>query len=46
MVDAPASPLQAPLSQRPGRRMSQGSSHSESSESSDSLAPVGASCSE
>lgn len=46
MVDAPASPPQAPRSQRPGRRMSQGSSHSGSSESSDSLAPVGASCSE
>uniref|UniRef100_G1PGM3 Membrane-associated phosphatidylinositol transfer protein 3 n=1 Tax=Myotis lucifugus TaxID=59463 RepID=G1PGM3_MYOLU len=44
MVDAPASPLQAPRSQRPGRRMSQGSLHSESSESSDSLAPIGASC--
>ncbi|KAF5911754.1 hypothetical protein HPG69_015732 [Diceros bicornis minor] len=43
LLDAPASPPQAPRSQRLGRRMSQGSSHSESSESSDSLAPVGAS---
>ncbi|ELV12265.1 Membrane-associated phosphatidylinositol transfer protein 2, partial [Tupaia chinensis] len=37
-LDTSASPPQ-----RPGRRMSEGSSHSESSESSDSLAPVGAS---
>lgn len=45
IVETPASPPQAPRSQRPGRRMSQGSSHSDSSESSDSLAPAGASCS-
>nr|XP_023411909.1 membrane-associated phosphatidylinositol transfer protein 3 [Loxodonta africana] len=44
LLDAPASPSQAPRSQRPGRRMSEGSSHSESSGSSDSLAPAGASC--
>uniref|UniRef100_A0A8D1WQV0 Membrane-associated phosphatidylinositol transfer protein 3 n=1 Tax=Sus scrofa TaxID=9823 RepID=A0A8D1WQV0_PIG len=43
LLDAPTSPPPAPRSQRLGRRMSQGSSHSESSESSDSLAPVGAS---
>uniref|UniRef100_A0A8D2CYN7 Membrane-associated phosphatidylinositol transfer protein 3 n=1 Tax=Sciurus vulgaris TaxID=55149 RepID=A0A8D2CYN7_SCIVU len=43
LLDAPASPPQAPRSQRPGRRMSEGSSHSDSSESSDGLAPVGAS---
>ncbi|XP_057570413.1 membrane-associated phosphatidylinositol transfer protein 3 isoform X1 [Hippopotamus amphibius kiboko] len=43
LLEAPASPPQAPRSQRPGRTLSQGSSHSESSESSDSLAPVGAS---
>ena len=46
IMDTPASPPQAPRSQRPGRRMSQGSSHSDSSESSDSLAPAGASQSE
>ncbi|XP_045442605.1 membrane-associated phosphatidylinositol transfer protein 3 isoform X2 [Pipistrellus kuhlii] len=44
MVDAPSSPPPAPRSQRLGRRMSQDSSHSESSASSDSLAPVGTSC--
>uniref|UniRef100_A0A452RAL2 PITPNM family member 3 n=1 Tax=Ursus americanus TaxID=9643 RepID=A0A452RAL2_URSAM len=38
--DAPAS---SPQAQHPGRRVSQDSSHSESSGSSDSLAPVGAS---
>ncbi|XP_023586765.1 membrane-associated phosphatidylinositol transfer protein 3 [Trichechus manatus latirostris] len=43
LLDAPASPSQAPRSQRLGRRISDGSSHSESSGSSDSLAPVGAS---
>ncbi|XP_036125156.1 membrane-associated phosphatidylinositol transfer protein 3 isoform X1 [Molossus molossus] len=44
IVDAPpASPPPAPSSQHPERRISQGSSHSESSESSDSLAPLGAS---
>ncbi|PNI37176.1 PITPNM3 isoform 3 [Pan troglodytes] len=43
LLDAPASPPQASRFQRPGRRMSEGSSHSESSESSDSMAPVGAS---
>uniref|UniRef100_A0A9L0SB56 Membrane-associated phosphatidylinositol transfer protein 3 n=1 Tax=Equus caballus TaxID=9796 RepID=A0A9L0SB56_HORSE len=43
LLDAPASPAQAPGSRRLGRRMSQGSSRSDSSESSDSLAPVGAS---
>lgn len=46
LLDAPASPPQASRFQRPGRRMSEGSSHSESSESSDSMAPVGASRSE
>ncbi|KAM7068004.1 membrane-associated phosphatidylinositol transfer protein 3 isoform 2-T2 [Molossus nigricans] len=44
ILDAPpASPPPAPSSQHPERRISQGSSHSESSESSDSLAPLGAS---
>uniref|UniRef100_A0A2I3HTZ6 Membrane-associated phosphatidylinositol transfer protein 3 n=1 Tax=Nomascus leucogenys TaxID=61853 RepID=A0A2I3HTZ6_NOMLE len=43
LLDAPASPPQSSRFQRPGRRMSEGSSHSESSESSDSMAPVGAS---
>ncbi|XP_074175482.1 membrane-associated phosphatidylinositol transfer protein 3 isoform X3 [Rhinolophus sinicus] len=43
LLDAPVSPSQAPRSQGPARKMSQGSSHSESSESSDSLAPMGAS---
>ncbi|XP_060219340.1 membrane-associated phosphatidylinositol transfer protein 3 isoform X1 [Meriones unguiculatus] len=43
LLDAPASPPQAPRFQRPGRRLSEGSSHSDSSESSDSLAPLGAS---
>ncbi|XP_042636428.1 membrane-associated phosphatidylinositol transfer protein 3 [Orycteropus afer afer] len=43
LPDAPASSPQALRSQRPGRRMSEGSSHSESSGSSDSLAPVGVS---
>uniref|UniRef100_A0A8C5ZW47 Membrane-associated phosphatidylinositol transfer protein 3 n=1 Tax=Marmota marmota marmota TaxID=9994 RepID=A0A8C5ZW47_MARMA len=43
LPDAPASLPQAPRSQRPGRRMSEGSSQSDSSESSDGLAPVGAS---
>ncbi|XP_022451208.1 membrane-associated phosphatidylinositol transfer protein 3 isoform X1 [Delphinapterus leucas] len=43
LLEAPASPPHALRSQRPGRRISQGSSHSESSESSDSLAPVGTS---
>ncbi|XP_026986585.1 membrane-associated phosphatidylinositol transfer protein 3 isoform X3 [Sagmatias obliquidens] len=43
LLEAPASPPHAPRSQRPGRRISQGSSHSESSESSDSLAAMGTS---
>ncbi|XP_064438629.1 membrane-associated phosphatidylinositol transfer protein 3 isoform X2 [Mirounga angustirostris] len=43
LPDAPASSPQALRAQRPGRRMSQDSSHSESSGSSDSLAPAGAS---
>ncbi|OBS69156.1 hypothetical protein A6R68_02265 [Neotoma lepida] len=43
LLDAPASPLQAPRFQRSERRLSEGSSHSDSSESSDSLAPMGAS---
>ncbi|XP_036050625.1 membrane-associated phosphatidylinositol transfer protein 3 isoform X3 [Onychomys torridus] len=43
LLDAPASPLQAPRFQHPGRRLSESSSHSDSSESSDSLAPMGAS---
>uniref|UniRef100_A0A8C6H5L1 Membrane-associated phosphatidylinositol transfer protein 3 n=1 Tax=Mus spicilegus TaxID=10103 RepID=A0A8C6H5L1_MUSSI len=43
LLDAPASPPQAPRFQRTERRLSEGSSHSDSSESSDSLAPVGAS---
>lgn len=46
LLDASASPPQAPRFQRPGRRLSEGSSHSDSSESSDSLAPMGASRSE
>ncbi|XP_060060180.1 membrane-associated phosphatidylinositol transfer protein 3 isoform X2 [Erinaceus europaeus] len=44
LLDAPTSPPPAPRSQRLARRMSQGSSHSDSSESSDSLAPMSASC--
>ena len=43
LLDAPASPPQAPRFQRTERRLSKGSSHSDSSESSDSLAPMGAS---
>ncbi|GAB1296392.1 Membrane-associated phosphatidylinositol transfer protein 3 [Apodemus speciosus] len=43
LLDAPASPPQAPRFQRTERRLSEGSSHSDSSESSDSLAPMGAS---
>lgn len=46
LLDAPASPPQAPRFQRTERRLSKGSSHSDSSESSDSLAPMGASRSE
>ncbi|XP_073903225.1 membrane-associated phosphatidylinositol transfer protein 3 isoform X1 [Castor canadensis] len=40
LLDTPTSPLRF---QRPGRRLSEGSSHSDSSESSDSLAPLDAS---
>ncbi|XP_040856508.1 membrane-associated phosphatidylinositol transfer protein 3 isoform X2 [Ochotona curzoniae] len=40
--DAPTSTPPAQRFQRPGRRLSEGSSHSDGSESSDSLAPVGA----
>ncbi|XP_025317786.3 membrane-associated phosphatidylinositol transfer protein 3 isoform X3 [Canis lupus dingo] len=43
LPDAPASSPPVLRAQRPGRRVSQDSSHSESSGSSDSLAPVGAS---
>ncbi|XP_008048076.2 membrane-associated phosphatidylinositol transfer protein 3 [Carlito syrichta] len=43
LLDAPTSPPQATKFQRRGRRLSEGSSHSESSASSDSLAPAGAS---
>ncbi|XP_048221996.1 LOW QUALITY PROTEIN: membrane-associated phosphatidylinositol transfer protein 3 [Perognathus longimembris pacificus] len=43
LLDAPASPPPAPRSQCPGRRLSEGSSRSDSSESSESLAPVDAS---
>ena len=46
LPDAPASSPPVLRAQRPGRRVSQDSSHSESSGSSDSLAPVGASHSE
>lgn len=43
LPDAPSSSPQGLRAQRPERRTSQDSSHSESSASSDSLAPVGAS---
>nr|XP_045014712.1 membrane-associated phosphatidylinositol transfer protein 3 isoform X1 [Jaculus jaculus] len=44
LLDAPASPSQAQRFQHPGRKLSESSSHSDSSESSDSLAPIGATC--
>uniref|UniRef100_G1SIE4 Membrane-associated phosphatidylinositol transfer protein 3 n=1 Tax=Oryctolagus cuniculus TaxID=9986 RepID=G1SIE4_RABIT len=43
LLEGPASPPQVPRFQRPGRRPSEDSSQSDSSASSDSLAPVGAS---